>query len=563
MEQGAANRLAHWLSQQKFDTNRYYLNAFWATTVFGILPFVIASYLELVPFPFPAVARWGAVFLALALPMTLMVRLRWKPELVPYVAAGGLTVSWVLAMFTVPNLTSVWGVWLIAPIFSAVFTNVALTVIVSAVSAVGSLVVGLWFPPAPVSAEHMLTITLGNAAIVISNAVALSAALYRIAQVQRALAQAADQEQVMDRLQHTLDTVRTVTDGLNQVVGTINAKSENARQFVESSLGRAVTDLGASGKVQEQVVDAALHSLQELSHTAEQTAEGAQDQADKVSRATRVVEQMATFAESVAALARDATGSAEANLAAAEAGASRVQANLVSATKLRQTLAAISTGMETLRDHSQQVGTVVTTVSEIADQTNLLALNAAIEAARAGEQGRGFAVVAEEVRRLAERSAQSTTVIAGLIEQMQRQVEQSVARVSDAAGVSERGSAEVSAAGDALTTIRAEAERVKGRMGEIAAQTLQLAGNNRELVSLMTDLSASTEEAAAIAEELRATGQSLESVTSEAGGATVRARGAIEQVGRGVQEMQALAEELTDQTRLLQALAQRLQDSVL
>lgn len=168
--------------------------------------------------------------------------------------------------------------------------------------------------------------------------------------------------------------------------------------------------------------------------------------------------------------------------------------------KVEQAMVDITEITASLAQGSQDIKGIVSVIQGIAGQTNLLALNAAIEAARAGEAGRGFAVVAEEVRKLAEQSADATRNIEAIIDKMGREMEIAVHTVEAANAIVGEGSQATARTHRDFFAITEKLGSVQSAMGQIAQAvsessqgTHSMAGNIQNISAVAQQTSANTQ----------------------------------------------------------------------
>jgi methyl-accepting chemotaxis protein len=166
--------------------------------------------------------------------------------------------------------------------------------------------------------------------------------------------------------------------------------------------------------------------------------------------------------------------------------------------------------MDAIEESSAKVGRITTVIADIARQTNLLSLNAAIEAAKAGAQGKGFSVVAEEIRKLAERSAQAAKEISALIQESTDRVQVgssavgSVSRALAALERSIRDSADRIEAIIQATEAQSRAtDEVMGAIGTTTQLTEQSASATTELASSLEETARTVKDLAQAANHLR------------------------------------------------------------
>ena len=244
----------------------------------------------------------------------------------------------------------------------------------------------------------------------------------------------------------------TRSDELGILARSANDMKNRLREVI-SNVSRSAETVAASS---EQLTASTQETLESITHVAQNTtslAEGAAEQTDMIDRLASNADEMSdkmtqlsAQTDSVYKLSQDGQESTSNGQKQVDDAVARIQS-------IAEQVSAAAGLVEALGKRSDEIGSIVDTISGISEQTNLLALNAAIEAARAGEAGRGFAVVAEEVRKLAEQSGESAKNIADLIRLIQKDTSDAVTAIRQGNENVEQGASVVASSGEAFRTV--------------------------------------------------------------------------------------------------------------
>jgi methyl-accepting chemotaxis protein len=328
-----------------------------------------------------------------------------------------------------------------------------------------------------------------------------------------------------DLVRQVRDSASQVASGASQMAG---ASDESAKVSVQAA----------------SAIDEVTSTMHEMSVNVQNVVKNTQVQASSVSETSASIDQMVTSIQRVADTAKMLVEISHRSREEAQTGRLTMDKATKGLNRTSQAIQSSANIIDVLGRRANDIGKIIEVIDDLAEQTNLLALNAAIEAARAGEHGLGFAVVAEEVRKLAEKSTQSTKEISELIQGIQSEAREAVENMEKSTSMVEEGLALNNELGTALEKISDVVSEVYKFSQEIGAATMEQSSGSAQIAKATSRLTEITQEINSSVEEQASGAQAVVR-------AMERMRELVQQSTSSSTELAAAADQMSKLSRAL------------
>ncbi len=299
----------------------------------------------------------------------------------------------------------------------------------------------------------------------------------------------------------------TSTDEVGQLAGAFNNMTQVILKNMQSEIDKSNRMVVSVKEAIQQLST----SANELMAISAQQASGSTEQAAAVQQATTTSEEIAATARQVSENAGRVESLADNAAVSSSDGQFAVSSAVEGMSQLKDQVQSIAEAMLELGDNSQKIGGIIDIIDEISDQTNLLSLNAAIEAAGAGEAGKRFSVVANEVRRLADRTADATNQVKVLIVQIQQATNSTIMLTEEGSKGVDAASSLVANISEALEKITSAVTETTSAASEIKLMTQQQTTASEQMTETIVEVRDVAIQVAASSQE---TTQSISELTS-------------------------------------------------